>query len=150
MFIKCSSCDSKYLVNSADLKPDGRMVECANCSHQWFQEPDFEEELLPTSAPSTNKNKKEIEAEYQDNKFKNKQNKHIRNLPSTIVKENKVSVTNSILVIVFLFLIILIFWLLKKYGINIFVLMNYYIDEFYFNLKLIISDIGKIIYQIIN
>ena len=37
MFIVCSNCDFKYLVNSADLKPTGRMVECANCGHQWFQ-----------------------------------------------------------------------------------------------------------------
>ena len=39
MFIQCSDCDYKYIVNSADLKPDGRMVECANCNHRWFQEP---------------------------------------------------------------------------------------------------------------
>ena len=38
MFIVCSNCEFKYLVNSADLKPNGRMVECANCNHQWFQE----------------------------------------------------------------------------------------------------------------
>ena len=40
MFIVCSNCEFKYLVNSADLKPNGRMVECANCNHQWFQESD--------------------------------------------------------------------------------------------------------------
>ena len=40
MFIVCSNCEFKYLVNSADLKPNGRMVECANCNHQWFQELD--------------------------------------------------------------------------------------------------------------
>ena len=46
MFIQCSACNSKYLVNSADLKPEGRMVECASCSHQWLQEPILEEDLL--------------------------------------------------------------------------------------------------------
>ena len=40
MFIVCSNCEFKYLVNSADLKPNGRMVECANCNHQCFQELD--------------------------------------------------------------------------------------------------------------
>ena len=45
MFIVCSNCDFKYLVNSADLKPDGRVVECANCGHQWFQEQNEQEPL---------------------------------------------------------------------------------------------------------
>ena len=43
MFIKCSSCNSKYLINSADIKPNGRMVECGICSHQWYQDPLIEE-----------------------------------------------------------------------------------------------------------
>ena len=38
MLISCNSCNSKYLVNSAELKPDGRNVQCANCGNQWFQE----------------------------------------------------------------------------------------------------------------
>ena len=50
MFIVCSKCDFKYLINSADLKPNGRMVECANCHHQWFQDPDKNETF--SSAPS--------------------------------------------------------------------------------------------------
>ena len=45
MFIQCSSCNSKYLVNSADLKPNGRLVECANCTHQWYQELKLEDDL---------------------------------------------------------------------------------------------------------
>ena len=53
MFIQCSVCDYKYIVNSADLKPDGRMVECANCNHRWYQEPLKAEELLSPSLPST-------------------------------------------------------------------------------------------------
>ena len=53
MFIQCSDCHYKYLVNSADLKPDGRMVECANCGNQWFQETSSEEELLSQSVPSS-------------------------------------------------------------------------------------------------
>ena len=38
MLISCNSCNSKYLVNSAELKPDGRNVQCANCGNQWFQD----------------------------------------------------------------------------------------------------------------
>ena len=49
MFIQCSDCDYKYIVNSVDLKPDGRMVECANCNHRWYQEPLHAEELLSSS-----------------------------------------------------------------------------------------------------
>ena len=37
MLITCSSCNSKYLVNSADLKPGGRNVQCAKCGHNWYQ-----------------------------------------------------------------------------------------------------------------
>ena len=59
MLIRCSACNSKYLVNSADLKPDGRMVECVSCGHQWYQEPSKEEEILFPSTPSSKKNQKQ-------------------------------------------------------------------------------------------
>ena len=49
-----------------------------------------------------------------------------------------------------LVLIIFLFWTLRSYGTNIFVLVSFYINEFFFNLKLIIDDLAKIIYQIIN
>lgn len=38
MLISCSFCKSKYLVNSADLKPSGRIVQCAKCKNKWYQE----------------------------------------------------------------------------------------------------------------
>ena len=52
MLISCNSCNSKYLVNSAELKPDGRNVQCANCGNQWFQESqvfddNIKEDLIP-------------------------------------------------------------------------------------------------------
>ena len=58
MLISCTSCHSKYLVNSADLKPDGRTVQCANCGNQWYQESfvNEEEEVLTSSPPSTSAN----------------------------------------------------------------------------------------------
>ena len=37
MLITCSSCNSKYLVNSADLQPAGMTVRCAKCENEWFQ-----------------------------------------------------------------------------------------------------------------
>ena len=147
MLIQCSSCNSKYLVNSADLKPNGRMVECANCTHQWYQDLNIDADLEITSILNTEENEKK---EKNNKESKTKNINDIKNLPSTFVKEKKVSVLNSLLVILFLILIFLSFWFLRKYGANLFVLINFYINEFFFNLKLIISDISKIIYQIMN
>ena len=91
MFIQCSVCDYKYIVNSADLKPDGRMVECANCNHRWYQEPLQSEELLSSSVPH-------VPQEDQVSKVKNNLEENdvnvteeIKNLPSTVVREKKVS-----------------------------------------------------------
>ncbi|MDC0194737.1 zinc-ribbon domain-containing protein [Alphaproteobacteria bacterium] len=140
MLISCTSCNSKYLVNSADLKPDGRTVECANCGNQWYQESTLsEEEILTLSTPSTSKTEDILEKK-----------KPIPNLPSTVVKDQKVSAINSILVLLFLIILVLGFWIVRNLDLNSFVLFKFYIDEFYFNLKLIISDIAKIIHKIIN
>ena len=40
--------------------------------------------------------------------------------------------------------------ILKKEGIGLIALLNYYIQEFYFNLKLIVNDLAKLIHQVIN
>ena len=149
MLILCSACNSKYLVNSADLKPEGRMVECATCGHQWFQEPSTEEEILFPSVPSSKNNQKQTQNTKDKDVEKNQVNE-IKNLPSTVVVEHKASVINSFLVVISLICLITSFFLLRSYGINIFVLINFYLHEFYFNLKLIIGDIAKIIYQVIN
>ena len=148
MFIQCSDCDYKYIVNSADLKPDGRMVECANCNHRWFQEPLKGEDLLSSAAPKTFQETL-LEKESQK-KATDLPPKEIKNLPSTVVREQKVSFINTFLVIFFLVLIIFLFWTLRSYGTNVFVLVSFYINEFFFNLKLIIDDLAKIIYQIVN
>ena len=149
MLIRCSACNSKYLVNSADLKPDGRMVECASCSHQWYQEQSTEEEILFSSAPSSKNDLKQTE-DIANTKIEDNQKNEIKNLPSTVVTEQKISVMNSFLVFITLVGFIATFFLLRSYGVNIFVLINFYIHEFYFNLKLIIADIAKIIHQVIN
>lgn len=150
MFIQCSDCDYKYIVNSADLKPDGRMVECANCNHRWFQEPLKGEDLLSSSVPKTSLEKPLVKEEKSRNNEINLPPKEIKNLPSTVVREQKVSFINTFLVIFFLVLVIFLFWTLRSYGTNIFVLISFYINEFFFNLKLIINDLAKIIYQIVN
>ena len=139
MLVSCSSCNSKYLVNSADLKPDGRTVQCAKCGHNWFQTAKIEdEEILGTSAPSSEK------------KIDKSNNNLTTNLPSTYVKEKKSSILNSILVIIVLVIIIISFWFIKNNGINFIVLINFYLKEFYFNLNLIINDLTKIIHLILN
>ena len=150
MFIECAECNSKYLVNSADLKPNGRMVECANCNHKWFQEATEQDELLSKSVPSSDLDEKNYNINSNPNDLKSKSAGEIKNLPSTIVNEQKVSTFNSLLVILLLFFSILSFLLIRSYGVNIFVLINYYIHEFYFNLRLIINDIALIIHQSLN
>ena len=150
MFIQCSDCDYKYLVNSADLKPDGRMVECANCNHRWFQEPIKGEDILYSSVPKTDKSNSKTNLDNQNIDEDVSSSNQIKNLPSTIVKEKKVSIVNTFLVVFLLVFLFFLFWTLRSYGTNIFVLFNFYINEFIFNLKLIIDDLTKIIYQILN
>ena len=149
MLIRCSACNSKYLVNSADVKPDGRMVECVSCGHQWYQEPSTEEEILFPSAPSS-KNYQNQNQNITNKKLEENQKNEIKNLPSTVVTKHKTSVMNSFLVLIILVSFITTFFLLRSYGVNFFVLIIFYIHEFYFNLKLIIADIAKIIHQVIN
>jgi predicted Zn finger-like uncharacterized protein len=144
MLISCISCKSKYLVNSADLKPNGRSVQCAKCGNQWYQdstlnENDQIEEIITSSASSTT---------FQNQKDNLKS--PIPNLPSTYVKEQKVSILNSILVVLFVIIFISIFWIVRNLEINSLVLLKFYLDEFTFNLKLIFDDIAKIIHQILN
>jgi predicted Zn finger-like uncharacterized protein len=141
MLIACTSCNSKYLVNSADLKPEGRTVQCANCGNQWYQESLVKEEVLSSSIPSSLAT---------NNMGENGTNVPSPNLPSTYVKEQEKSIVNSILVVVFLFAIISGFWFFQKLEINSLVLVKFYIDEFYFNLKLIFADLALIIHKILN
>ena len=144
MLISCTSCKSKYLVNSADLKPNGRNVQCAKCGNQWYQnslldENDQIEEIITSTVPLTT---------FQNQK--DNLQSPTPNLPSTYVKEQKVSILNSILVILFVIIFISIFWIKRNLEINSLVLFKFYLDEFTFNLKLIIDDIAKIIHQILN
>ena len=146
MFIVCSNCEFKYLVNSADLKPNGRMVECANCGHQWFQK--LENQKVLSSVPSSNTIIKERDT--VDNLKIEDKNKVIKNLPSTVVKEEKPSIRNSLIVIFLILCVSFGLWLSRSYGINTFVLIDFYIREFFFNLNMIFADLAKIIYNTLN
>ena len=147
MFIVCSNCEFKYLVNSADLKPNGRMVECANCNHQWFQELDDTD--ITSSVPSTKR--EELDKNLKNNKQKEKLEKDpVRNLPSTVVRQEKPSVINSTIVIALAIVVILAIWIYRSYGVNTFIIIDFYIREFFFNLNLIISDLAKIIHNTLN
>ena len=144
MFIECKNCNFKYLINSADLKPNGRMVECANCNHQWFQDLDDTDIIsaVPSSKKENIQNKQIVD--------KDNNNKYVKNLPSTVVKQENPSILNSIILLVFITLIFLGIWISRSYGINTFVLIDFYIKEFLFNLNLIISDLAKIFYNVLN
>jgi len=148
MLVDCPYCNAKYLVNSADLQPDGRVVECTNCTYQWFQNLDINE-----------KNHTNFEKKETTEKISNS----IETLPSTYVQSEKISYFNSILMIIFIFSIIGLFLVIKDLdkGLNNF--LYYYIkefifnlkntidnQEFIFNLKNTIDNLAKTIYQIIN
>ena len=135
MLLKCASCNSNYLINSADIKPNGRNVRCAVCNHEWFQAQNLNEKeiLEPTITDNISK----------DESFKS-------NLPSTYIEEKKPSLVNSMMILIFVGIIILVYWLIQNKGIGFIVFFNYYANEFYFNLKLLIRDLAKIFYQIIN
>ena len=142
MLISCNSCNSKYLVNSAELKPDGRNVQCANCGNQWFQESQvFDDNVKDNLTYAVN----------DGDSLKQEKNKtSISNLPSTYVQEPKVSILNSTLLVLFVILLIILYWFFQKSNINSLVLIQFYINEFFFNLNMMIYDIAKIIYQLIN
>ena len=142
MLISCNSCNSKYLVNSAELKPDGRNVQCANCGNQWFQESQVFDDNVKDNLTS--------EVNDGDSLKQEKNKTSISNLPSTYVQEPKVSILNSILLFLFVILLIIFYWFFQKSNINSLVLIQFYINEFFFNLNMVINDIAKIIHQLIN
>lgn len=39
MILSCTACGTRYLVDPTLLGPDGRVVRCAKCGHQWTQKP---------------------------------------------------------------------------------------------------------------
>ena len=145
MLITCSSCNSKYLINSADLKPEGRMVRCAKCGLNWHQTSDVLKQKKDLSSSSNLRSANK----HIDEKINNNE-REIHNLPSTYVMDPRPSIFNTLLLLVFIVAAIIIFWILKAEKSNVIALANFYINEFYFNLKLIINDFAKIIHKILN
>jgi|TARA_Y100000590_G_C15412848_1_gene898247 hypothetical protein len=135
MLVDCPYCNAKYLVNSADLQPEGRIVECAKCSYQWFQNLDIAEKN------QTNFVKKESSEKISNS---------VKTLPSTYVHSEKISYFNSILMVIFVFGIIGLYFVIKDLDKGLINFLNYYIQEFIFNLKYSIDNLAKTIHQIIN
>ena len=144
MLISCSSCNSKYLINSADLKPSGRNVQCTKCGFRWFQKLTLSaEEQINTSVSSIKNDQFKKQVNTSTKSF-------VSNLPSTYVKQEKPSFINSLFLVLFITILIIIFWLIKNEELDLSQLIKFYILEFYFNLQLIINDIAKLTYQIFN
>ena len=100
--------------------------------------------------PKSKINKKIVETGFTENQNIKQQSKAIKNLPSTIVREDKPSKRNSFIVLFLITCIFIAVWLSRSYGIDTFVLIDFYIRELIFNLNLIVSDLAKIIYTILN
>lgn len=50
MRLICPNCDAQYEVDASAVPPTGRDVQCSNCGHAWFQEPDSAPEAQPEPA----------------------------------------------------------------------------------------------------
>ncbi len=40
MILTCDQCFTRYLINSAAIPEEGRIVQCAKCGYSWHQQPD--------------------------------------------------------------------------------------------------------------
>ena len=148
MLISCTSCNSRYLVNSADLQPSGRAVQCVKCGNQWYQNNIWDEDLKTNNIQNESMKGKSNPVDPKE--LKENIKKETPNLPSTIVREKKVSILNSFLIIFFVFFLISSFLFFRNLDLNNLVLLKFYFNEFTFNLNLISDDIAKIIYKLIN
>ena len=135
MLINCPSCKVKFLINSADLRSDGRNVMCANCKYQWFQKPDFnykhkiESYKTKISKDSTGFNKL---------------------LPSTYVEVQETSLMNSLLMIIFVFFIFVMYFIIKNLDQGMIYLITYYIQELISYTNQIINDLARVFHKIVN
>ena len=63
MIIQCESCSSKFQVEDEDIPKEGRMVQCSNCSQEWFQAPIKTQSSI---TPDTDKKISKMEFEASD------------------------------------------------------------------------------------
>ena len=63
MIIQCEGCSRKFLVKDTDIPKEGRMVQCSNCSQQWFQAP---VKIQSSITPDTDKIISKMEFEASD------------------------------------------------------------------------------------
>ncbi len=49
MILSCPECNTRYLINSAQLLPNGRSVRCSKCGTSWRQEPTDEDKARAAS-----------------------------------------------------------------------------------------------------
>ena len=135
MLLTCPSCNSKYLVNSADLLEEGRIVKCIKCKYQWFQSSNLDNNTG---------------IEYESIKTIEKNNNYSKTLPSTYVEPPKSSVRNSFFMVIFIIFILFLYFFLKNLDSGIMNLIIFYATEFINNVNLIIQDFSKALYNIIN
>ena len=51
IIISCEQCQTRYAVQADTIPPEGRMVRCAKCAHNWMQKPpEKEPEEVPARA----------------------------------------------------------------------------------------------------
>lgn len=67
MRLICPNCDAQYEVDDAVIPENGRDVQCSNCGHTWFQEPDKLEDdgFEPEPEPVWQEDEPAAEAEPQ-------------------------------------------------------------------------------------
>ena len=63
MIIQCENCSRKFQVKDEDISKEGRMVQCSNCSQEWFQAP---VKIQSSITPETDKKISKMEFEASD------------------------------------------------------------------------------------
>lgn len=135
MLINCPSCTVKYLLNSAELGNDGRIVKCIKCNYEWMQRPN----LISEEKTDT-----------KENTILHNHENYNKMLPSTYVEKKEPSLLNSFFMVFFVIFIISLYFVLKNLDQGIINLIIFYFLEFFNNIDEIIKDFAKIFYNIIN
>ena len=66
MIIQCENCSKKFQVKDDDIPKEGRMVQCSNCSQEWFQNP---VKIQSSTTPDTDKKVSKMEFEASDGRI---------------------------------------------------------------------------------